>query len=137
MTMPPLLELRAISRRFGGLQALEDVSFGLQEGEIFGLIGPNGAGKTTLFNIITGGTQPSGGQVLWTQAGIQVLPPPRTPPPARPPYSPNLRPVQTPPVPPTRAPSVRPSCCGGINHVNWPQILGPDKVCNCFLALCN
>ncbi|MEB3238767.1 MAG: ATP-binding cassette domain-containing protein, partial [Cyanobacteriota bacterium] len=77
MTMPPLLELRAISRRFGGLQALEDVSFGLQEGEIFGLIGPNGAGKTTLFNIITGVTRPSGGQVLWKQTGIEGLPPHR------------------------------------------------------------
>jgi len=52
--MTPLLEVRNISKHFGGLLAVADVSFTLQEAEILGLIGPNGAGKTTLFNLVNG-----------------------------------------------------------------------------------
>lgn len=66
----PLLEVRDLSRRFGGLLALDRVSFAVQPGEIFGLIGPNGAGKTTLFNLISGVTPPSGGAVLWRGSAI-------------------------------------------------------------------
>jgi len=52
--MGRLLEIDAVTKHFGGLKALENVSFTMDEGEILGLIGPNGAGKTTLFNLITG-----------------------------------------------------------------------------------
>ena len=61
---PTVLEVRNMTRRFGGLVAVNDVSFSVSEGEIFGLIGPNGACKTTLFNLVTGLTKPSSGQLL-------------------------------------------------------------------------
>jgi branched-chain amino acid transport system ATP-binding protein len=73
----PLLELRQISRQFGGLQALNAVSFQVEEGEIFGLIGPNGAGKTTLFNLLSGVTPASSGTIHWRGQAIQGLSPDR------------------------------------------------------------
>jgi len=60
----PILEVRNVSRRFGGLQAVRDVSFSVRRGMILGIIGPNGAGKTTLFNLLNGFLRPDTGQVL-------------------------------------------------------------------------
>lgn len=60
----PILEAKALTRHFGGLIAVNQVSFAVDKNQIFGLIGPNGAGKTTLFNLITGLIQPSSGQLL-------------------------------------------------------------------------
>jgi branched-chain amino acid transport system permease protein len=59
-----ILEVHNLSRSFGGLKAVQDVSFKLRRNEILGIIGPNGAGKTTLFNLLNGFLQPSTGQVL-------------------------------------------------------------------------
>jgi branched-chain amino acid transport system ATP-binding protein len=63
--MTPLLELRGVSRRFGGLAAVSNVSLSVKAGEIIGLIGPNGAGKTTLVNVITGVHPATSGSVLF------------------------------------------------------------------------
>ena len=63
--MAPLLEIRDLTKRFGGLTAVGGVSFAVQPGEIFGIIGPNGAGKTTLFNVIAGHYRPSGGTIAF------------------------------------------------------------------------
>ncbi|BDG07213.1 ABC transporter ATP-binding protein [Anaeromyxobacter paludicola] len=71
----PLLEIRHVSRFFGGLAANSDVSFSVEQGAILGLIGPNGAGKTTLFNCITGFYPPSRGEVVFKGRVINGLPP--------------------------------------------------------------
>jgi branched-chain amino acid transport system ATP-binding protein len=68
--MTALLEVDAISRRFGGLNALKDVSFSINTGEIVGLIGPNGAGKTTCFNVVSGVMAPSAGAIRFEQRSI-------------------------------------------------------------------
>jgi branched-chain amino acid transport system ATP-binding protein len=61
---PPALEGRHLSKHYGGLRAVDDVSFAVAEGEILGIVGPNGAGKTTLFDIVTGLSAATAGEVL-------------------------------------------------------------------------
>ena len=65
-----LLKLDAVTRRFGGLTALRDVTFEVNDGEIVGLIGPNGAGKSTVFNVITGVYPATAGRVLFADTDI-------------------------------------------------------------------
>src|SRR5919197_4004288 len=71
------MEVRALSKRFGGLVANDEVSFTLAEREILGLIGPNGAGKTTLFNALAGFFPPSSGTIQLDGKDITGLPPER------------------------------------------------------------
>jgi branched-chain amino acid transport system ATP-binding protein len=71
---PPILELREVSKVFGGLTAVDAVSFEVAAGTITGLIGPNGAGKTTLFAIISGFEPPARGRVLYRGADVIKLP---------------------------------------------------------------
>src|SRR6476620_5893021 len=63
--MAPILEARGITKRFGGLVAVNNIDFVIEKGSIRGLIGPNGAGKTTFFNMITGLYAPSSGELLF------------------------------------------------------------------------
>ncbi|OCR01591.1 high-affinity branched-chain amino acid ABC transporter ATP-binding protein LivG [Oscillatoriales cyanobacterium USR001] len=70
-----ILEAKRLTRRFGGLIAVNEVSFTVQKHEIFGLIGPNGAGKTTLFNLVTGLIVPSSGQLIYQNQDISQLRP--------------------------------------------------------------
>ena len=72
--MTPLLKLEAVSKRFRGLVAVDQVSFAVPQGEIFAVIGPNGAGKTTLFNLIAGAMAPDGGSIVFAGQQIQGLP---------------------------------------------------------------
>ncbi|MDB5048037.1 MAG: amino acid/amide transporter ATP-binding protein 1, family [Fibrobacteres bacterium] len=67
----PLLELKDATIRFGGLLAVKDLTFAVEDGELFGLIGPNGAGKTTVFNLITGVYAPTSGVIAFDGKPIQ------------------------------------------------------------------
>jgi branched-chain amino acid transport system ATP-binding protein len=75
MSTTNLLEIRHLSHRFGGLQALTDISVELHEGEIAGLIGPNGAGKTTVFNLVSGFYVPSEGDIILNGVRLNGLKP--------------------------------------------------------------
>ncbi|GIK82534.1 MAG: ABC transporter ATP-binding protein [Alphaproteobacteria bacterium] len=70
-----LLEVTGLSKRFRGLKAVDDVSFSMAKGELFGIIGPNGAGKTTLFNLITGTLSPTAGEIRFRGDAITGLKP--------------------------------------------------------------
>jgi branched-chain amino acid transport system ATP-binding protein len=71
--MTVLLSVQGVTKRFGGLQALTQVTFDLPEGQILGLIGPNGAGKTTLFNAINGVYPPEEGRIIFRDKDITTL----------------------------------------------------------------
>jgi branched-chain amino acid transport system ATP-binding protein len=75
--MSSLLEVRGVSRSFAGLRAVDDVSFGVDEGSVLGIIGPNGAGKTTLFNVVAGALTPDAGSVHLAGRDITGHPPHR------------------------------------------------------------
>ncbi len=70
-----ILELKNITMRFGGVTAIDNLSFGVKTGEIYGLIGPNGAGKTTLFNIVTRNYTQTEGEVIFNHEEISDLKP--------------------------------------------------------------
>lgn len=72
-----ILAVRKISKRFGGVSALDDVSIDIEQGAITALVGPNGAGKTTLFDVIGGFIQPDSGEILFKSQPIGGLPPER------------------------------------------------------------
>lgn len=71
------LEVAAVSKHFGGLKAVDDVSFNVAPGDIVSIIGPNGAGKTTLFNLLTGQLSPSKGRIVLEGHDVSRLPPNR------------------------------------------------------------
>jgi branched-chain amino acid transport system ATP-binding protein len=73
----PLLELRSVTKRFGGVAAVDGVNLDVAKGEILGIIGPNGAGKTTLLNCISGLQRPDGGDIHWQGASIAGMAPHR------------------------------------------------------------
>ncbi|KGR91165.1 ABC transporter [Ureibacillus massiliensis 4400831 = CIP 108448 = CCUG 49529] len=70
-----VLEVKNMTKNFGGISALTDVSFSINEGDIFGLIGPNGAGKTTMFNMITNIFEPTSGEIIFKGENITGLKP--------------------------------------------------------------
>jgi branched-chain amino acid transport system ATP-binding protein len=71
----PILKVNSVTKCFGGLTAVNDVSFQVQQGEIVGLLGPNGAGKTTLFNVISGYYAPTSGSITFNGRDISGKPP--------------------------------------------------------------
>lgn len=73
--MPAILQLNNVSKHFGGLRAVKEVSFAMNAGEILFIIGPNGAGKTTVFNLISGFLHPDGGTIMFQGRNISRMPP--------------------------------------------------------------
>jgi branched-chain amino acid transport system ATP-binding protein len=70
--MTPILSIKELSKNFGGLEALRNITFDINRGEIIGLIGPNGAGKTTLFNCVAGVEKPTSGRIIFTNGDRTV-----------------------------------------------------------------
>jgi len=72
---PPVLSVESVNVRFGGVQAVDDVTFSAEPGQVTGLIGPNGAGKTTTFNVITGLETPTSGHIRIDGVDVSRMPP--------------------------------------------------------------
>jgi branched-chain amino acid transport system ATP-binding protein len=77
MSVPLLLQVRSLNKRFGGLHVLKDISLDVAQGEIIGILGPNGAGKTTLYNLLTGFIEPDAGEITLGGQNLIGLPPHR------------------------------------------------------------
>lgn len=77
MSMQPLLSVRGLDKRFGGLHAVKQVDLDVAPGEIVGILGPNGAGKTTIYNLLTGFIAPDSGQVQFDGRSVLRTPPHR------------------------------------------------------------
>lgn len=75
MTVGAILEVRGLTKRFGGLLAVNNLSFSVKEGQVLGVVGPNGSGKTTTFNLLTGFIKPDSGSVIFDGRGITRLKP--------------------------------------------------------------
>ncbi|MDY7037714.1 MAG: ATP-binding cassette domain-containing protein, partial [Thermodesulfobacteriota bacterium] len=73
----PILRVKNITKSFGGIIALHEVSFDLYKGDVLGIMGPNGSGKTTLINCITGFLKPDSGNILYRGKDITGMPPHR------------------------------------------------------------
>ena len=71
--MPPLIELQGVSKSFGSVRAIQDVTLHVEPGEALGIVGPNGAGKTTLLDLIGGSLRPDGGRILFESRDITRL----------------------------------------------------------------
>lgn len=75
MTVGAILEVRGLTKRFGGLLAVNNLSFSVEEGQVLGVVGPNGSGKTTTFNLLTGFIKPDSGSVIFDRRDITRLKP--------------------------------------------------------------
>jgi ABC-type sugar transport system ATPase subunit len=75
--MPPVLEMRGVSKSFPGVKALDNVSFAIHQGEVVGLIGENGAGKSSLLKVLNGIYQPDQGEILVNGQAIRISSPRR------------------------------------------------------------
>ena len=75
MNSSPMLKVSSLYKNFGGVQAIRDLNFELEQGELLGLIGPNGSGKTTAVNLITGFVKPTEGEIIYRGHNITGLPP--------------------------------------------------------------
>ena len=75
MNSSPMLKVSALYKNFGGVQAIRDLNFELNQGELLGLIGPNGSGKTTAVNLITGFVKPTEGEIIYRGRNITGMPP--------------------------------------------------------------
>ena len=70
-----ILEVTGLTKKFGGLTAVSDVTFDIEEGQVYGVVGPNGAGKTTMFNLISGIHPATSGTILFNGEDVTCLPP--------------------------------------------------------------